>query len=292
MVRRAAIWATVTAAKTAHDGGMLPSGTTLGTVTLTIAHLPTSLAFYEGMLGFTVITHTTTTATLGTPNGTPLIHLVQDPSVQPRPQQGAPGVYHYAVLLPARADLGRFVQVLREHHIPAGAGDHLVSEAFYFSDPDGIGIEMYADRPRENWPTDEHGNVEMATLPVDVGALEELAAGTTWNGIPNGTVIGHLHFHAGDLAEASAFYEHVIGFDSLLKMNNSVHFLATGGYHHHIGLNTWARGGGDNLARLSEWELVLPSEESKTPVRERAGVHGDIIAGPDGVQVALTVRRA
>ena len=271
---------------------MLPAGTTLGAVTLTIAHLPTSLEFYADVLGFTILKQTDHAATLGTPEGTELIHLHEAPGVTARPPQGAPGVYHYAVLLPQSADLGRFVQVLKQHHIPAGAGDHLVSEAFYFSDPDGIGIEMYADRPREDWPVDEHGNIEMATLPVDVEALERLAEGTTWAGIPNGTTIGHLHFHASDFAAASQFYERTLGFDSLLKMGNSVHFLATGGYHHHIGINTWARGGGENLASLSEWELVLPSEESKTPVQERAGVQGDYIVGPDGVMVQLTVRRA
>lgn len=271
---------------------MLPPGTTLGSVTLTIAHLPTSLSFYVDVLGFTLIDKTANTATIGTPDGTPLVHLHEAPGVRKRPSDGAPGVYHYAVLLPATVDLARFVQVLQAHPIPVGASDHLVSEAFYFSDPDGIGIEMYADRPRDHWPRDENGNIQMGTLPLHVETLASLAEGTVWEGIPNGTTIGHLHFHVSNFDEASWFYERVLGFASLVRLGKTVHFLATGDYHHHIGLNSWAKSTGDNLASLSEWELVLPGEDCKAPVQFRAGVKGNYIVGPDGVMVKLTARRA
>lgn len=269
---------------------MLPEGTTLGTVTLTIADLERSLQFYENGLGFTVLSKTDSDAVLGTGSGVPLIRLTEVPGIAPRPQQGVAGIYHYAILLPSEEDLARFVYLLHEAGIPAGAGDHLVSQAFYFSDPDGIGIEVYADRPREEWQR-VNGQIQMSTLEVDVQALVQKTEGKKWSGIPDGTIMGHLHFHAGNMPEAEHFFKDVLGFETVLKMGGSVHFLATDGYHHHIGLNTWARGqSSEEFAALVEWELLLPDEASKEPIRQRAGVQGDYIVGPDGIGVTLTVR--
>lgn len=271
---------------------MLPAGTSLGAVTLSVASIERSLAFYVDMLGFTLINNNSYQATVGGADRVPLVHLQEVPNAQPRPVHGAPGIYHYAVLLPSRVALGTFVEVLAKYNIPVGASDHLVSEAFYISDPDGIGIEIYADRPRSEW-RETNGQLDMATLPIDTPSLRAAAQGHEWAGIPAGTTIGHLHFHASNLPESEHFYEHVLGFDSILKQGDMLHFFSTGGYHHHIGANTWARSAFDGaIAALTEWELVLPDEQSKTPIRERAGVQGDTIPGPDGVLVKLSVRRA
>lgn len=271
---------------------MLPVGTHLGAVTLGVANIERSLKFYVDTLGFTLITNDGHRATVGGADKEPLVHLEEVPGAQPRPEQGSPGVYHYAVLLPSRVALGTFIEVLAKYNIPVGASDHLVSEAFYISDPDGIGIEIYADRPRSEW-RETNGQLDMATLPIDIPSLRAEAAGQEWTGVPAGTTIGHLHFHASNLPESEHFYEHVLGFDSIFKHGNALHFFSTGGYHHHIGANTWARGPFDeHLAALTQWELVLPDEQSKTPIRERAGVVGDEIVGPDGVTVKLSVRRA
>lgn len=271
---------------------MLPAGTSLGAVTLSVANIARSLEFYVDTLGFTLIDKNALQATIGGADNVPLVHLHEVPDAEPRPVQGSPGVYHFAVLLPSRVALGTFVEVLAKYNIPVGASDHLVSEAFYISDPDGIGIEIYADRPRSEW-RETNGQLDMATLPIDIPSLRAAADGREWAGVPAGTTIGHLHFHASDLPASEHFYEHVLGFDSILKQGNALHFFSTGGYHHHIGANTWARGAySEHVAALTEWELLLPDEQSKTPIRERAGVSGDEIVGPDGVVVKLRVRRA
>lgn len=271
---------------------MLPVGTALGAVTINVANIARSLEFYVDTLGFTLINQSSHQATIGGADNVPLVHLNEVPDVKPRPVHGSPGIYHYAVLLPSRVALGTFVEVLAQYNIPVGASDHLVSEAFYISDPDGIGIEIYADRPRNEW-RETNGQLDMATLPIDIPSLRAAAQGHVWDGVPAGTIIGHLHFHASDLPASEYFYEHVLGFDSILKHGDALHFFSTGGYHHHIGANTWARSAFDGTtAALTQWELVLPDEESKTPIRERAGVRGDEIVGPDGVSVKLRVRRA
>jgi catechol 2,3-dioxygenase len=140
-----------------------------------------------------------------------------------------------------------------------------VSEALYLRDPDGLGIEVYADRPRSAWRA-EAGQIVMATEPLDLAAVVAAARGEPWTGMPAGTRMGHVHLHVGDLEEASRFYHEALGLDRMVWSYPGALFLAAGGYHHHLGLNTWAgpgaRPAGDRDARLLEWRIALPDAEA------------------------------
>ena len=190
-----------------------------------------------------------------------LIELHERVGAQPVPRRGRLGLYHYAILLPDRASLARFVRHLAELGERAGMSDHLVSEAIYLTDPDGLGIEVYADRPRAEWRQDQRQLV-MATEPLNVDDLLRAAGSEPWTGLPPGTVIGHVHLFVGDLQRAAAFYHAGLGLDQVVWSYPGALFLSAGGYHHHLGTNTWAAGAlpaGDNDARLLEWEILLPT---------------------------------
>jgi catechol 2,3-dioxygenase len=180
----------------------------------------------------------------------------------PVPRRGRLGLYHFALLLPDRAALGRFVAHLAALGVRAGASDHLVSEALYLNDPDGLGIEVYADRPRHAWRM--NGSIlAMATDPLDLDDLVRAAAGAAWTGAPRGTRIGHLHLHVGGLERAAAFYHTGLGLDRITLDFPGALFLSAGGYHHHLGTNTWASGAspaGPGDARLLEWTIQLPRQ--------------------------------
>jgi catechol 2,3-dioxygenase len=248
----------------APPGYRLPAGTRPGRVRLQVADLDRSLAFYGQVLGFRVLHRTDRRASLGSTGGdTPLVELVERPGASPVPPRGRLGLYHFAVLLPDRPTLGRFVRHLMELGMRAGAADHLVSEALYLQDPDGLGIEVYADRPRSEWRHRDRQLV-MATEPLDLAALVRAAGDAPWAGLPEGTTIGHLHLHVGDLERAAAFYHDAVGLDLVVWSYPGALFLSAGGYHHHLGVNTWAAGAppaGDADARLLEWELRTPTAE-------------------------------
>jgi catechol 2,3-dioxygenase len=219
-------------------GGVDPA-TTIGAVHLTISDLDRSIAFYTDRLGFQVHRRDGDAAALGA-GGSDLLVLVEAPAA-PR-VRGTTGLYHFAILVPSRADLARSLRRLAETdtHLQ-GVADHGVSEALYLADPDGNGIEIYRDRPRAEWPIHD-GRLQMAIDPLDVadlstaarpgsGPVHELAADT---------VIGHVHLHVRNLEDAEAFYVGVLGFDLMQRFRSSALFVSAGGYHHHIGLNTWA----------------------------------------------------
>jgi catechol 2,3-dioxygenase len=219
----------------------LHSATHIGAAALTIADLQRSIEFYTRVIGFTVLTQTEETAVLGTPDGQPLLMLVQQTGARPQPAHST-GLYHIAILMPSRADLALFVLRLATSGYPlSGVADHLVSEALYLSDPDGNGLEVYRDRPRETWQW-SNGLVQMATDPLDVEALltegQELAAGENWHKAPAGTVIGHMHLRVGDIEQARHFYADLLGFDVVQHLPGAL-FVSAGGYHHHLGLNIW-----------------------------------------------------
>jgi catechol 2,3-dioxygenase len=246
----------------APRGFRLPDATRLGAVRLQVSDLARSLAFYERVLGMRPVGRDGSRATLAAHgDDTPLVELQERPGARPRPERGRLGLYHFAILLPDRAALGRFVRHLADTGVRAGAGDHLVSEAFYLTDPDGLGIEVYADRPRDAWRRIGR-ELMMATDPVDVAGLVRAAGDAPWTGMPAGTVMGHVHLHVGDVARASAFYSEALGFDRMVWHYPGALFFGAGGYHHHLGANTWAgRGAGppsDDEARLLEWTIELP----------------------------------
>ena len=245
----------------APPGFRLPDEVRLGPVRLQVADLDRSLEWYQRVLGARLVRRGEETATLGTEGGATLIELRERAGARPVPRRGRLGLYHFAVLLPDRAALGRFLRHLGELGERAGMADHLVSEAVYLTDPDGLGIEVYADRPRENW-RQEGGQLAMTTDPLDVEDLLRAGGGERWTGLPAGTVIGHVHFFVGDLARAEDFYHAGLGLDKTVWSYPGALFLAAGGYHHHVGTNTWAAGAPaatDEDARLLEWELVVPS---------------------------------
>lgn len=242
----------------------LPESTHLGRVRLQVADLDRSLLFYEKVLGMRMIRRTADSVSLG-PYGEDreIVHLRHLRSARPVPRRGLLGLYHFAILLPDRASLGRFVAHLAEIGVRAGMSDHFVSEAVYLTDPDGLGIEVYADRPRGAWRYDER-QLYMTTNHLDVDDLVRSAGGEKWTGMPPGTVLGHVHLYVGDIDKAAAFYHDALGFDKVVWSYPGALFLSAGGYHHHLGMNTWAAGAPratDDDARLLEWEIVVPSEE-------------------------------
>jgi catechol 2,3-dioxygenase len=276
----------------------LPDETHVGRVHLQVSDLGASLLYYTRVLGFRVQSHAGGTATLGPENGPALIDLHERPGARPVPRRGRIGLYHFAILLPDRAALGRFVKHLAETGVYAGSADHLVSEALYLSDPDGLGIEVYADRPRSTWKTNGR-EIAMATEPLDLRALMTAAAGQPWDGMPAGTTIGHVHFHVATLKAAEAFYHRALGFDTVVWSYPGALFFSAGGYHHHVGTNTWAGDApqaGPDDARLLEWELVLPATDDITAVAANAASAGydvrpeadaQLITDPSGITVRL-----
>jgi catechol 2,3-dioxygenase len=238
--------------------------THIGLVALTVADLARSVAFYTDLLGFHAIERAAQIAVLGTAASQPLLLLAECPGVRPKPTE-ATGLYHFAILLPTRADLARAVRHVDSAGFPFQASyDHLVSEAFYLADPDGNGVEIYRDRPRSAWPwRDGRIRAENASGPVDVeDLLAELEEdGCSWDGLPEGTHIGHIHLQAADLGAAAAFYGDVLGFDEAITGIAGALFLAAGGYHHHIATNTWNSSGAEppaDAAGLRFFTITVP----------------------------------
>jgi catechol 2,3-dioxygenase len=278
----------------APEGFRLPEGTGLGLVRLQVSDLPRSLAFYQEVLGLTPVERDSTAAVLAVAGqGTPLLELRARPGARPVPHRGVLGLYHFAVLVPDRPSLGRFVRHLEEIGARAGAGDHLVSESFYLKDPDDLGIEVYADRPRSTWRRVGR-ELMMATDPVDVGGLLEAAGDVAWEGMPPGTTIGHVHLHVGDLEQAGAFYSEALGFDRTVWHYPGALFLAAGGYHHHLGVNTWAGSGAvrprEDDARLLEWTIELPDAASLPLVWESLAGRGYPVTMEGETAEALVTR--
>lgn len=246
----------------APPGHRLPPATRVGVVQLQVTDLPRSVAWYEHVLGLRTLSREGHHAVLGAfGNDQPLVRLHERPGASPAPGRGRLGLFHFAILLPDRRALGRLVAHLAALGERAGASDHLVSEAIYLRDPDGLGIEVYADRPRSSWE-EQDGEVRMATLPLDTAGLVREAGGETWSGLPAGTEMGHVHLHVGDLERASAFYHTALGLDTTVSSYAGALFLSAGGYHHHLGLNVWAGPSAsappEDEARLVSWQIVVP----------------------------------
>ena len=279
----------------------LPSGTRLGAVRLQVADLSRSIDYYERVIGLQVAERRDDKAMLTDHGGGAIVELHERAGAVPVPRRGRLGLYHFAILVPERAALGRFVTHLAERNIHAGMSDHLVSEAVYLTDPDGLGIEVYADRPRNEWRR-ESGQLVMATDPLDVSSLVASAGGEPWTGMPDGTVIGHVHLHVGDIESAAAFYDGGLGFDRTVWSYPGALFLSAGGYHHHLGTNTWARGAapaGAADARLLEWTIDVPDATAVGAVEaslkgrgyavERSG--SDVVTSdPWGTRVRVTTQ--
>ena len=266
----------------------LPDASVLGPVHLLVSNLARSLEFYQRVIGMRADQIGDDRALLTAHGDTrPLVMLRTRPGVT-RARRGAFGLYHFAILLPDRPALGRFAAHLAAQNIRVGMADHLVSEALYLSDPDELGIEVYADRPRETWQYRD-GELAMTTDHLDINDVIAASRGTTWNGVPKGTAIGHVHLHVGDLRAADAFYHRALGFDKTVWSYPGALFLSAGGYHHHLGTNVWSAEPASRAdeARLIEWELVVPSpEDAAAAARSLHAAGFNIEETGDGITAA------
>jgi catechol 2,3-dioxygenase len=267
----------------------IASETTMGPVELTVADQDRSRLYYEQVIGLRVLDRAASTMSLGV-DGTELLVLVEEPGA--RPALGHTGLFHFALLLPDRPSLARWLAHAARERVPlAGLSDHFVSEAIYLSDPDHHGIEIYADRPRSVWD----GQVEagMTTLPLDVDALlAELDDPATepFEGLPAGTTMGHVHLRVAEIPGTLAFYRDVLGFELMASYGSQAAFLAAGGYHHHVGANTWQSSGAPppppGTAVLRQATIVLPDDAERDRVAARVAEAGqEPESGPNGVTV-------
>ena len=267
----------------APSGYRLPEATQLGAVHLQVADLARSVAYYTQVIGLRVLEASSRPVRLAAHGDSrTLIALHERPGAAPVPRRGRLGLFHVAILLPDRAALGRFLAHLIAIGAHPGMSDHLVSEALYLNDPDGLGLEIYADRPRESWQV-QNRQLVMATEPLDVHSVIAAANGVEWSGAPAGTKIGHVHLHVGDLVLASEFYHKAVGLDRIVWSYPGALFLSAGGYHHHLGTNTWASGAepaGPDEARLLEWTIEVPTSADAQAVAASLATH-DVATAPD-----------
>ncbi|OAH54773.1 glyoxalase [Domibacillus aminovorans] len=243
--------------------------TFVGQVNINVTNLDSALAFYQDVIGFQVLERTDRKVVLTTDGKTGLLTLEQPIDVTPKEGRTS-GLYHFALLLPTRADLSIFLQHLLQTGYRFGASDHHVSEALYITDPDGNGIEVYRDRPSSEW-TWSNGEVSMVTDPLNGESL--LAeSDSEWNGLPADTVMGHIHLHVSDLQKAEEFYVKGLDFTVVSHYPQAV-FIATGRYHHHIAINTWQGAGAQvpkkNSVGLNWYTLVFPNEEARGKAMEQ-----------------------
>jgi catechol 2,3-dioxygenase len=266
-------------------------GAAIGAVRLTVSNLGRSQMFYERALGLSATELDDDALALGVAGERPLIELHGDQSA-PRLNRRATGLYHLAVLGPTRRDLAFALKRLADERAPLdGASDHLVSEALYLSDPDGNGIEIYRDRPRGDWPY-EDDQLQMATNALDLrGVLSEIdGAEEPQRQAPSGTRIGHVHLQVAELEHSEAFYNGLLGFDVVVRGYPGALFVSAGGYHHHIGMNTWHSAGSTPPAPgsvgLRSFEVALPGGEELERVLARvraAGITPE--TAPDGATI-------
>ena len=282
---------------------MIPPDTAIGKVRLRVADIDGLTTFYERVVGLRAVERDNGVARLGPDGGAPLVELVSAPDAPPAPSFST-GLFHLAVLVPDRAELARSLQrVAGAGWRLTGASDHLVSEALYLQDPEGNGIEIYRDRPRDQWGEDG-GELRMATLPLDLeGVLGELDPGDPpADGMPARTTIGHVHLQVADIPAAEGFYNGALGLDVMVRSYPGALFLSAGGYHHHLGLNTWQSQGApappDGALGLDRYELVLPDAAARDDAAERLADAGDpvrldegvLATDPSGNRVLLTAR--
>jgi catechol 2,3-dioxygenase len=259
-------------AAAAARGTSLPADLTLGPVHLTVADLERSLEYYRRAIGLELLGQDAAEASLGS-GGAELLHLVESPRATPA--RGRTGLYHFALLVPTRPDLAAWLaHAARDRVALVGLSDHYVSEALYLSDPDDHGIEIYWDRPREVW--EGKVDIRMTTQPLDVDDLfAELddPATAPFRGLPAGTVMGHVHLRVAEIGDTVRFYRDVLGFDLMAQLGSRAAFLAAGGYHHHIGANTWESAGAPppdpGMAALRHATILLNDDGAREVLLER-----------------------
>jgi len=258
----------------------LPAATQIGHAHLQVSDLARAINFYKELVGFKEINCNDETAVLSATGKLPAhILLTARAGAKPKPSRTT-GLYHIAIRFPNRRELSRVFRRLIEQTWPfQGFADHLVSEALYLSDPDDNGVELYTDRPREQWRW-RNGAVEMATDPLDVDNLLRESENdlTPWNGVHPNTDIGHVHLHVSDLQKAEAFYHDVLGFDVTQRSYPGALFISAGGYHHHLGLNIWAGKGAPppppEAVGLLSFSISIPDEATLEILKKRLQAAG------------------
>ncbi|WP_338779951.1 VOC family protein [Metabacillus sp. FJAT-52054] len=240
--------------------------TYVSTVTLLTGDLKRAEEFYTSIIGLNVLEKSQEKVSLTADGVHPILTLQQQNGMMPKEPRRT-GLYHFAILLPSRKDLSSFLHHLIHTQYPVqGASDHLVSEAIYFADPDGNGIEIYADRPSNHWRWTD-GQIEMATHALQAENLLSESTVADWRGMPSDTVMGHIHLHVSNLDDAERFYTEGLGFEVVSKYGDQALFISTGGYHHHLGLNTWNGAGAakpsENSVRMGSFTIVYPSAEER-----------------------------
>jgi catechol 2,3-dioxygenase len=285
----------------APASGEISAAARPGEIHLTVSELKRSIRYYRGPVGLRLLDQGAGRATFGT-SGDELLVLVEEPGA--RPSAGYAGLYHFALLVPERTDLARWLAHAGRDRVPlVGLSDHFVSEALYLSDPDGHGIEIYWDRPRQVW----EGQVasRMTTLPLDIndllGELSDPAA-EPFDGLPDGTAMGHIHLKVAAIPATVGFYRDLLGFALMAELGSSAAFLSAGGYHHHIGANTWESAGASpappGTAALRQAMILLPDGAELDRVLHRVvdsgltveeGVGGPLIRDPSGNALVLAI---
>jgi catechol 2,3-dioxygenase len=298
------------AEKAAASAARLPDEAHVGRVQLRVADLERSLGFYRDLLGMRIIKEEAGVITLAAggselKGNTPpreIVALREVVDIARRSSRpSATGLYHVAFLVPDRSALGQAILGLYAANYPLrGMSDHAVSESLYLDDPDGNGLEIYADRPRSQWRF-QNGEIYMTTEPMDVDGVVAAARErvTPWRGLPPETIVGHVHFTVSNLERSVAFYRDVIGFDVMLRWP-TLAAVSAGGYHHHLNLNTWAGPEAppdtDNVAGLDYWELKIPEEDANTALTGRIRASGVVTEqgngaiqarDPDGIAVQI-----
>ena len=284
-------------------GSSIDPATSIGAVALTVADLDRAREFYQRAIGLRTLADADGEVRLGVDGEASLIELFARPEAPPRPR-GTIGLFHLAILVPCRAELAVALRrVAAAGWRLSGASDHLVSEALYLQDPEGNGIEIYRDRPRDQWG-EADGAVRMATLPLDLDSLvgETTGSDAEPERMSEATRIGHIHLQVADLGKAERFYADTLGFEVTVREYPGALFMSAGGYHHHVGVNTWAGEGAprpEPSSRGLRWfEIALPARQELEEVERRltdAGIEavregdGLDVADPSGNRVRLRV---
>ncbi|MFW6046155.1 MAG: VOC family protein [Natronomonas sp.] len=273
----------------------LPADTAIGRVALRVRDVERMTRFYADVLGLDVREEATARAIL-TAGGMPLLVLIGDLDAPPR-ERDETGLFHVAFRVPSRAALGDALERIDDRWQLDGASDHLVSEALYLSDPERNGIEMYCDRPRDDWPLADDGTVEMDTKPLDLELIRRAGRGRRIT--PDETTVGHVHLEVSSISASEAFYVDTLGMAISQRYGESALFVAAGGYHHHVGLNVWQRRSAPSRGRGLAWyELLLPDagalanlgnrlDSSSVHVKNDSLDDGYIVEDPDGIEIRL-----
>ena len=248
-------------------------------VQLKVSDLVRSIEYYTTVIGFKVLQQTETEAYLTADGQTSLVSLVEVQNAQPL-KQGFAGLYHLALLLPSRKDLGNIVQHFVNMNIRLGAADHDVSEALYLNDPDGNGIEIYIDRHESEWTWNQDEQVHMVTEQLNFQPILAAADGN-WNGLPADTVMGHVHLSVVNLDKSEQFYTNVLDYNVVTRYGAQALFVSTGKYHHHFGLNTWNSNNGhaptNDMVGLKSFTVVLKDAKYAEEVKQSLTNNGFIV---------------